>query len=679
MSTAAAHFLRIARNAATARIGNLWVVDCPGRLAYLSAWVTLAACVIYATSIFFGSLDNIALPTTALMQWSDVARFIAQRDYAIAYYWLMLVCVIVPAAWLSQSFGRCMEDPAERFAFNFISRYGIPIALCLFIFSLSGAWAGIPRDGDSNASSIAGLVSFSDAHDYVASAMDQIKDGVWNPISLRRPLAAAFRSVIFIVSGLSIANMLLLQTIIACLATCVATRSVMAWRGVWAGLAFFFISFLFYRSFFTTALTEPLALVFGMLAVPFFITALRNSSSPHAILGLVLFAVGLLMRMGAMFVVPALVAWIALQYGTTWIGRLQVAALAVACTVLVATLGWGVGRLYGAGPDISGSNFAHTLCGLSIGDVWSGCQARYAHLIAGADERRTAEILYTQAFKNILEHPSVILIRLLDGGARFVAFLPNILFRGYLWNPMPIWFSRALLVAVAMVGIGWLTWRRRERGELSFWLAIGAATVLSSMFVYYDAGMRVMCMSYPLLALLLASGFVVPRPVEYYRISRRSLLKAGYVVLGVTVVMFIAVPGIAFAMLRSSRAIPNAISNTHIVLGGRAFSGFLIVPDIEERRGDVPTIRLGDFSAIIRQSNLESYQGLLNPRTPNLPFGFGTAPRAEPGVQSGNQYIVPPEVLIRGDVKAWRFNVAPWPSPGGASYWLLVTKAEALK
>jgi hypothetical protein len=59
-------------------------------------------------------------------------------------------------------------------------------------------------------------------------------------------------------------------------------------------------------------------------------------------------------------------------------------------------------------------------------------------------------------------------------------------------------------------------------------------------------------------------------------------------------------------------------------------------------------------------SGFEAYQDLIHPVSPSLPFGFVFAPRMERGVDSTALYIVPPEVLERRDVQAWRFDLKRW-------------------
>ena len=73
----------------------------------------------------------------------------------------------------------------------------------------------------------------------------------------------------------------------------------------------------------------------------------------------------------------------------------------------------------------------------------------------------------------------------------------------------------------------------------------------------------------------------------------------------------------------------SAKTNEAIVLGGRRLAGFLVLPDEMLLRKETPSLHLSEFEAIIKQSNIETYQGLLDPELPPLPFGFIFAPRLE--------------------------------------------------
>ena len=102
--------------------------------------------------------------------------------------------------------------------------------------------------------------------------------------------------------------------------------------------------------------------------------------------------------------------------------------------------------------------------------------------------------------------------------------------------------------------------------------------------------------------------------------------------------------------------------------------------DDQPLRRDVPSLHLTDFAKLITLSNVEIYQPLLKGRTPELPFGFISAPRMEAGSASDNQFIVPAHVLLDKGVEAWRFKTAEWSRiEGNSIYWVLVTDAQPVK
>ena len=81
---------------------------------------------------------------------------------------------------------------------------------------------------------------------------------------------------------------------------------------------------------------------------------------------------------------------------------------------------------------------------------------------------------------------------------------------------------------------------------------------------------------------------------------------------------------------------------------------------------------------MVAQSGVETYQGLIHPVAPALPFGFVFAAPISTGTTAPNIFIVPAEVMEDRNVQAWHFRLAPWSHKMDAQgrYWFLVTKAE---
>ena len=640
--------------------------------------LSLAAAIFYIGSIVAGVAAGFALPTTAIFRWFDVARNIGLYEHYIAHIILLLCCLSAIASWIVAEPSADVITSGEVVLVKLFQRWGFLLIIVLFVFSISGSWAGLARPGDFNGASLGGLLPFSDANGYFANTQDQLKDGIWNTISMRRPLAAAFRSVLGLASGLSYSTMLLLQAVLAAMSVWLAARSFFRWRGPIAGFAFVAVSFMIYRSFLATSLTEPLGLIWAFLSAACFAEALRCRSPVFAILGFALTVLALMTRMGAMFLIPALMLWLVMSFGKGWQQKLKWGVVMTTILGSIYALNGALQRTYGNGDDISGSNFSYVVCGLSIGETWSGCVVRYKTegKALGNDEKKYTDFLYAKALQNIRNDPATIMKRLVAGAAGFVASLPRTLTNGYVRASSSLWCP-ALFVLTGVFGILLLLRQNPARLDVTFWVLSMTSIVASSMFVFFDDGIRVMVASYPLIAMLLTAGLTNSFKAETTSLSVDRYLVGGclaFIVLATAA--FFIIPAVAH------RSAPESISlgpnrDEHQVFGGRRISGFLVLADGHQLPKNVAAIHYSDFAKIIALSDVETYQGLLHPQTPNIPFGFITAPRRERGAGSYDLYIVPPEVLLQKNVKAWRFFTAPWNSiPGNSIYWRLVTRAK---
>src|SRR5262249_26384648 len=115
-------------------------------------------------------------------------------------------------------------------------------------------------------------------------------------------------------------------------------------------------------------MTEPLALVAALLALAFFVEALRLRSPAHALLGFSLLCVGLWIRMGSMFTILIVAAGIPLLFADTMRGRLELLASAVAILVGIFGINFVLGEMFASAGGIWG-NFGYTICCLR---PWTG-------------------------------------------------------------------------------------------------------------------------------------------------------------------------------------------------------------------------------------------------------------------------------------------------------------------
>jgi hypothetical protein len=663
-----------------------WLVRSPILAMRALAWLLLAASGVFIVTSVYALATGWALPTTALIRWSAWAGWAARHEPLLPHVLLTLAALAAVASWLSPSVrGAASALRRDEAALGrVLRRWGCVLAICLFVFCLSAIWAGQARSGDVTAISIMGLVPFADAGGYFASAHDQAKDGVWNTMGLRRPVAAAFRSVLMFAGGFSYANALLLQVVLLAGAAYLAARSIAAWRGLYAGVAFFALTVIILRSFLPTFLTEPFGFFWALLAVPFFVDALRSGSRRNALIGFAMTTLGLAARPGSMFTLPALAVWCVWRFGRGLGGKIRVAVSVVAIFTTIATGDYVLQRAYGTGTRLTGSNFSYTLCGLSIGTDWGGCVQKYRDEYRKlGSEKAATDFLYGKAWENIRAHPGVLVSRLATSAWEFSDALLEILWRGYHFVDRPHPVLKMLFYGIAALGLAWILMRRRERGEAAFWALVWSATLASSAFVYFDDGRRVIAVAYPLLCTFFAVGLTGPAAmVARPSAAGRGLTRSGLIALSIAGVLAVAVPFVAHATSPARdlvRGLPPPRTNEHLVMGGRRMSGALIVADGAPRRVDIPTLSLSEFAALIDRSNVESYQGLLHPDAPPLPFGFVMTARLGKG-SSYYQYIVPAEVMERRDVSAWRFTVrARHVNPSWGPYWLTVDKAEPIR
>ena len=277
----------------------------------------LIGSAIYLASSLYALTTEWALPTTALIRWSPIAEWAASNEPYFAYLLLMLAGLGALTTWLlglNPTLQKLIE-PYERLLYRLLFWGGYPIAACALVLCLSAMMVGIVRPNDPANANIAGLVPFNDAFAHLTSSYDQMRDGTWISFALRRPLAAAFRSNLLVFGNFSLQAMLILQACLLAAAACFAAWSVAIWRGIWAAIAFFALTYIYARVFSPTTLTEPLGLIWALLSVPFFIEFFRSGSIRSAQVAFAMTAVELMTRMGSMMTIPALLLWLVLQFG----------------------------------------------------------------------------------------------------------------------------------------------------------------------------------------------------------------------------------------------------------------------------------------------------------------------------------------------------------------------------
>jgi hypothetical protein len=646
--------------------------------------IALAASVLFLGAALWALVSGWALPLTAPLRWFDLLAWTARNEPYFAHLVLGIAAVGTLATWLSAWTSEAEITVAWDTKLHAALRWGgLPIVAAALLISLGAMWDGIARPDDPHWANIGGLIPVSDANAHLANAFFEMRHGGWTPWALRRPLAAAFGTVLLFGGGASFPVMLVLQSCLLAVASCVAAHAVMVWRGIWAGLVFLGLSYLYTRTFAPTSLSEPLGLFWSLLSIPFFICSFRSRSAAAALLGFAMTSVALMTRMGSMFTIPALLVWLVWQFGRTRSEKLRIAVMTIAILGAVAGTNVLLSKAYGGAGAETGSNFAYTLCGLTIGTTWDGCPSLLAEQgepLTG-DEAAVAKRLYAFAWQNFTAKPTVLPARLTACLRAFLSTFPAVIWNGYVVvSDQRVGPFGTVLTAISLIGLLWLARREANAVATSFACLVGLSIVLSSAIIYLDDGARTLAASQPLVALFIAMGMSNPALRSAKVEADRGLVARGASALVVAALLAIAVPGIAprLSSIPDDRNQRVSGPDQIVVAGGRKMSGFLVVADEAPLRADIPTLRARDFETLVAQSGVEADQGLIHPLAPPLPFGFVFAPPIGSGVTAPNIFIVPAEVMDRRDVRAWRFRLAPWSHKTDArgQYWFLVTQAE---
>jgi hypothetical protein len=652
----------------------------PFLLLAMTCGVGAAASMIFVGSSLYALASGWALPTTALIRFSPLAQWTARNEPYFGHALLMLAGLGMLANWVGslnvlQHQILESDELRTRRLFRWVC---FPVVACAFVFGISAMWAGVQRPGDIHMFGIGALIPLSDALAHLASAYDQARDGSWSSFAQRRPIAATFRSALLLFSGDSLSSMLLLQACLVAIATAFASYAVAIWRGVWAGVAFLGLTYIYARLFVPTALTESLGLFWALLSVPFFIDAFRSRSATPALVAFAMMMIALMTRMGSMFTVPALLIWLVWQFGNGVAAKLRIGVVAIGVLAGVLGLDTLLQKAYGTDQGSTGSNFSYVICGLSIGTPWNGCPALLAAQGEPLNdpEAVVARKLYAFAWQNFQSKPEIFFERLADAAGTFFVDFPKAIWSGYaLGLKEPDWFFHKVLTAIFLAGL-YLGARSITPAEIAFWKLSFLSIIASAALVYLDDGERTLAASHPLIALFLVSGMSRATLASGPTTPNARMSRYGTWGLIATVVLFASIPWMAhrLAPIEPGFAISSPDAQTALMFGGRRMTGWLVVADDVPLRKDIAAIHASDFEAIVRQSGVEDQQSLLRPQSPPLPFGLVYAPRT-----AGNSYlglfIVPAEVMERRDVPAWRFTIERWP-PSSTSSWYHVVTAE---
>ena len=382
-----------------------------------------------------------------------------------------------------------------------------------------------------------------------------------------------------------------------------------------------------------------------------------------------------------MFLMPALILWILLYFGETFWQKCRILAVCVAIFAAGVFLNQLLTKIYGAGENLTGSNFSYSLCGLSIGADWSACPQKYADEVKKLppNEKAQADFFLSKALSNIRKDP--------DDHAATTSLRWSGVYANYFVISDPGVFAPN---PVNHLQSDYLCYRCNVRAgnRRTTVLELPRSSILATCLCQhcgvidvcllrrrpsrYERKLSANCPT-------LDRGLQQPQENSDAPTERKLLLIGGLIAAGVAI-CFLGSPALAFKFMHTPPSLSSGMptSDHQYIYGGRQMSGFVIVADNEQPLKDAPSMTLGNFKKVVKTSGIEFYQGLVvDNEPPPTPFAFIYAARAEPNAQNVVSYIVPSDVFLNKAVPIWRLTVREWHKrPNFGSYWFLATRGD---
>lgn len=575
-------------------------------------------------------------------------------------FYLPYIMLVVAAIGAAISHIRPLE-PCIHPAFGFIG-----VATMMYFILFFGTWSGYPRAPDLQQFALGGLVPHNDAGLYYLGTFEVGYTGRWGWVPSTRPLGAAFRDIVTGLGGLHYRPSIIIQTLLVSASLSFAAWRIANWIGPWSSIAFVAFILIATRPYLGTAMTEPLGLVWSLLAVAFMVDALRTSSFPSALLAIVCVSASQLVRTGTIFVVFALVTW---AFAMSFERRAALRNLAL--IGVAASAPWILSKILGAlygDPNISaGWNVHFVLCALARGTSWVEC--RDTLTASGFSAKNLAEFapgLAALAWQSFTANPWIMFNSLKANAASMIAHTPSYVLGAYnLHFTIPHWIGTTM-VAATLPGLI-IHFRRARRSERLLWVLLALTIGIGAIFVWAYDGWRSLFATHPFVILLLVIGLrtantTSARPVTDARRATIALCGAA--------IVFLKTPAL---LHRAMAAAPSDQYDT------RSVEGFLLIPD-DAPAPDVPFLRASRFAHIVLQTGIEGdYGAFLAPVTQAAPKAVFWATLRGQRDQTTHLFIGPPEVLTHRDVISWRFIFAEPSWNKKNSLLRVVERAEALR
>lgn len=351
----------------------------------------------------------------------------------------------------------------------------------------------------SHANALAGIFPWADATEYYECAEAFLLGVQGSAHCTKRPLYTAAFSGLLWLSGNRLQVALLLQALLAGGSIALLARELARTHDGPAAVSGYAVQYVFASALCAAlVMTENIGLLLGTLGLAVLWSGSAPPRLPAFLAGMVLLAAGLAARPGAMFVLPALIAWYVLYARGSVRSRLLGGALGIAAAAAAMGLAALPVLITGGVLGSTHSNFSYSLYGLAVGGKgWIQVAADHPEIFDQSGGKSQTQQVYELAVKAIIERPHMFLLGYVKGMLHYA----DDLFRYAEFKPLRL----ALLLPLWIAGL-WAAVRRWREPRYAMLIALQAGIVASSPFISIDGQNRVFASTSAADALFVAMG-----------------------------------------------------------------------------------------------------------------------------------------------------------------------------
>jgi len=426
---------------------------------------------------------------------------------------------------------------------------GLSTVLAVFAVALSGLWS----TSISNLLLLGSVIQLYDSPNYLAIAQGLL-DGTDIHLGFLRPFAPFLVGTLLFITQQSIQGTTAFLVAFVAIATFLVSWEVRRTHGAFAGGVIVTGVLIYYRPYLATVMTENLGLALGCLGIALLWRSFAIERPLFAFIGFAFLTYGLLARMGAILVLPAIAVWGAYVFAPQG-KRIAWSFIFYPALILIGGLGFNswFSKQFSSDDYIPFGNYSYVLYGLLQGKDWPSARWENPQIFTNPDLSINEKVLqlYHVCFDLIRDDPLLLIRGILRAWGQFLSQGSRLLLTDFypphLSDPAFERFITWVLWPLLLAGlIGCLRHWRLPLNGLTLAMVFG--TFLSTPLApTWDAGLRPYAATVVAGYILLALGCWFSWRALISFTSKRSSLLARIPILSPT---YGAEPGIGSASIK---------------------------------------------------------------------------------------------------------------------------------